>query len=134
MSIKAGDAYWIKIGPGVSSHRCCILAVFKDPAVAGVQCSFVTITSVQKHKVIDKACLLDKDDHGDFIHIPSFAYYKMANIKSERQILAMINQGELEKHETPFSEEVLKRLRDGALKSEFAKQDVKDSIKLSGGS
>ena len=130
MAVNPGSAYYVHTGPEVPRHLCCILAVFDEPGISGTQCSFVTITSVKPGKPPDPACLLVKGDH-PFIKKDSYANYREATVLFENRLLALIDVGTLVRHGSPFSDEVLRKLREGALKSEFARRDVKRSIELS---
>lgn len=94
-----------------------------------IQCSYVTISTVKTPRKFDRACILNKGDH-PFIKHQSYAHYRFADIKFEKQIQELIKNGTFIQHQHPFSDEVLGRLRDGAMNSKFAARDVKESIRF----
>ena len=130
MTVNPGSAFYVHTGPEIPRHLCCILAVFEDPAISGAQCSLVTVTSVKPGKTPDPACLLVKGDH-PFITKDSYANYREAAVMFVKRLEKLKRDGTFAEHKTMFSNDVLERLREGALKSDFAHGDLKKSIQLS---
>ena len=135
LTIKAGTAFWIERIKAIPRHPGFVLAVVEQPGVAGIQCVLITITSAKPGREDDPRNdpdgLLLEGDH-DIITRNCHAVFARPVIKFEKQVIEMIQANELEIQDEPFSDELLTRMRDGALKSKFSPPILKELVNLGG--
>jgi hypothetical protein len=67
-----------------------LFVVLNDPCKDG-QCLLVMLSSIKEGKHHDKACVLGKGDH-DFIQVPTYVVYRLANTASARHIGNMVDK------------------------------------------
>jgi hypothetical protein len=116
--MKPGDVF--RLVKGADRHA---KVVISDPAFPGaLKVLFVGMTSWDSRE--DQSCILDVGDHSTVVHRTCIAYSRANAKTSNADLDAMVKANLIELLE-PVSGDVLKRIRDGAMKSNRTPKDCK---------
>ncbi len=107
--MKAGDVF--RLVKGVDKHA---KIVISDATKFPEKVLFVGMTSFDQRE--DHSCILDKGDHSTIVHRTCVPYSRANAKASNAELDAMVKAGLLHVFE-PLSEQVLQRVREGAMKS-----------------
>lgn len=126
-----GQCFLVPSGPNQHLH---LFTIVIEPAILPErgnhpQVISVNFTSVIQNVPHDKSCLVDSGDH-PFIKHPSYVNYRGARCDSYEQIQKLINNGVFIEKE-PCSDELLKKIINGALASKMISREFKDIIRNS---
>lgn len=120
---EVGFAY-LDLGATAKPH---LWVVFAAPATDHYQRVIVSFVSDVPH-MKDRFCELKAGDH-DFIKHDSLALYQKSAIVTSGALNSWMNRGEVQ-IKSAFSDELIARIRGGALKSPYTPGDVKQAIKV----
>lgn len=111
--MNAGDTLYVN-NPGLQydSH---LWVIISDPDIDPHSVLIVNFTSWRADK--DQACVVDKDDH-PYIHHRTCVNYAGSKVQSVDDLGRLVKAGTVS-HREPASEELLRRMRDGAIESKF---------------
>jgi len=115
--VSVGDTFRLAVP---RSHLYIVIA---GPDSRG-QCALVNCSSVVAG--CDESCVLGVGDHG-LLTRRSFVYYHKGRMREADAIDRAISAGQAIP-DTPVSSTVLRRIRDGALRSEFTDQGIQALI------
>ena len=116
--MKAGDSF---IPAKFDSHLWVILS---DPSLDSDKIVIVNFTTNTKDE--EQHCILKKDDH-PFVKHNTAVRYRDAKIVSDDQLDKLLNLRQL-KSSDALSVQLLRRLRDGAAKSDFLPEGCREIL------
>lgn len=123
VEVKSGDTFINREFPGIPSH---LWVVLSDPRQNADRVLVVNVSSSKPGRDVDAACLLKPGDH-PFISKESFAVYAKAYAPSVEKLREGLNHGLLRFHE-PVSNQLLQRLRSGAMQSSDLPREYKELL------
>lgn len=111
--MNAGDTLYVN-NPGLQydSH---LWVIVSDPDIDPRSVLIVNFTSWRADK--DQACVVDKSDH-PYIRHKTCVNYAGSKVQSVDDLGRLVQAGTVS-HREPASEELLRRMRDGAIESKF---------------
>ena len=123
--IQLGTVYKAKYG---LEH---VYFVISDPSKNRNQVARVNMTSVRGYQDEDLTCILEPGDHETVEH-SSWIFYRRASSVPLKHITDQQMRGEIEIMGSICSEDLLKRLQDGAFRSKVTPKDVKALLREQG--
>ncbi len=125
---KKGAALLIPSGPDDKKH---LMALLLDPVCfngygAQPQVLMVSVVTIKPGLIVDDSCILDVGDH-PFISHPSFVDYRFARVDAADHVQGRANENIFIPQE-PCSEELIKRVISGALKSRRIPREFKQLL------
>lgn len=119
--MKAGDVF--RLTKGADKHAKIIIS---DPENFPANVLFVGMTSWDPHE--DQSCILLKDEHSTCIIPRTCVTYSRGNAKASNADLDSMVKAGLIKVFEPVSDELLARIRQGAMTSQRTPKDFKTML------
>lgn len=126
MSIKPGDTFVIDPDGGSNAHLWVVLAVERPDWAYEDYALIVNVTTLDKTKLVDPACVLNVGDHA-FVSHESFAHYGRM-----REVELGTLSGFAASARQPCSADLLKRLIQGLHQSKYTKRGHKARVPQKG--
>jgi hypothetical protein len=122
VNIKPGDTFVIDPEGGSNAHLWIVLAVYQPDLSYEDWVLIVSITTLDRAKFVDSACIVNAGDH-PFISHESFAHYQRMRELELSTLAACVTSGR-----PPCSQDLLTRLIEGLHRSQFTRRGFKGRV------